>query len=156
MKLIGGLLLLFAALLYERRYTEERSREARDTAAVLRMLLTVKSELSVFRKPLFEILKSYTDASLAESGFLPAVVGGTPPEKAAERLSLTAEGREVLSRLFLALGREYSRAAMEAVGAATAFFEKESERLQSALPKKKKVARTLLLTGGLSFLILIL
>ncbi len=156
MKGVGAILLLLCAYLYERRYAERKKRTASDTAALLRLLSFLRCELSAFRKPPYEILSSFQDDELSKNGFLSAIRSGVPPKDANRFLLLTEKGNTVYVRLFSALGHAYTDSALASVDHAIEELREESQRITAALPKELRVARTLLLSGGLSFLLLVL
>ena len=159
MKIVGIMLLVLAGFLYWDSYEKKINREKKETRALFFFLSHLRREISAFQKPLSEIIKNYDNHDVQINGFLEdAKANGIPNAmaNAEETLALFPEGYQALTALSEKLGRGYPDAELRLLDYYIALFSEWADRLDEEAPKKKKICRALLLTGGLSALLFVL
>lgn len=159
MKIIGlfcvGLFVLFSSLGYQR----EVLRREKETEGFLLLLRHIRSRILCFREPISDIIHSFENKYLQKYGFLDMAKTNTPAKAFAvyrQGSLLSQQTKENLTCFFEGLGKSYAAGEVSHCDYYIALLEKELEYLRQESPKKIKLCRSLLYTGGLVTVILFL
>ena len=158
-KLFGAIVILtLSAALVLRGASVFRERIA-ELEGFLLLIRHIRDEVSCFRTPAHEILSSFHHEALSRAGLLP-IGGGTDLSAALaaarDRLYLDPEELAVLQEFCDGFGRGYVAEELARCDLATARLAAALEKRREALPKSCKLLRTLVMSGALAVIIVLL
>ena len=124
---------------------------------MLLLLRHIRTQISCFSTPLPEIYASFENPALSDAGFL-RVLRQDGLAAALGTCEVYLEEGERRMLLFFAeeLGNSYRTDQLALCDAYIAELARGCERKKNELPKKSKLYRSLILTGGLAAVILLL
>ena len=147
---------LFVLPLRLRRRANERVRQ---TAEFLLLLQKIRREIACFTLPLSEICRSADLPELKKAGFLDALDAGDPLiafRYAAPRLSLSADAVSLLDGFFAGAGAPKKEEELSACDRMIAELDGILAREKRDGAAGVRLRSTLILTGGLLFLLLVI
>ena len=157
---IAGVVLLFGLSLFFCLCVSRMERgRVRQTEGFLLLLRYVRTQISCFRTPVQEIYGSFRNPALSECGFLDALRQYGFPEaldRCTGRLYLDEEELKTLSALGRELGRSYCEDQIALCDYTLEQMERAFDRRREEAPKRTRVAHSLVLTGGLMLILVLL
>ena len=157
-KLIGALLTLSSAAVIAAKYSEHLSERAAVVRGFCELLLHIKTRISVYLLPPSELTVGFHSEALERAGFLSLCREcGTPAEayfKMKKHLPVSKEAARALDGYFSAFGTTYKDELLRLSDATYALLLCECERLDTELPREKKLSRTVILAIALGAVIL--
>ena len=156
LKIAGActLLLITLYLCYEASRMEFR--RLRQTEGFLLLIRHVKAQISCFCTPLADIFAEFENSSLASIGFTEALREGGftyAVEKCRDKIYLDEEGINMLTHFGEELGKSYREEQIECCDYYIDELESTYSKTRDEQPKRAKLYRSLLLTGGLMVII---
>lgn len=158
LRIFGAAILLISAVICGRAYEKYASRSLFELEELMRALRYIKSRISTFLSPRSELLSGFRSDILARSGFLRRVHEGEELSTAfaSSSLSIPKAARAALTAFFSELGRGYRTEELSRADSAISECEAILLREREQLPKDVKIVKTLLLSGALALVILML
>lgn len=158
-KLFGAIvILILSAALVLRGVSVFRERVA-ELEGFLLLLRHIRDEISCFRTPAHEILSSFHNEALERAGLLPLAPGtdlASALASARDRLYLDSDELAILSEFCDGFGRGYVTEELARCDLATSRLTDAIARRREALPKTCKLFRTLVMSGALAVIIVLL
>lgn len=159
-KLLGALAALFSAAVVSRRYSEYITLRAELTRGFSELLSHIGSRVSVYLAPPSELMRGFKSDALSRVGFISlAEELGSPREayfEISKRISLSEGTRRVLDSYFASFGGVYLHELIRLTEAAHRSLSEISEAELSALPREKKLSRTVIFAIALGAVILLI
>ncbi len=157
---IGGSLLLVLLSLYGcYSFSVLEEKRVRQTEGFLLFLRYIRTKISCFRTTVEDIYASFENQALAECGFLDALRQdgfAAALAKARPQLYLDEEELRLLYTFSEALGQSYSEEEVALCDYAASEMEKAMEKRRTEAPRRTRVAHSLVMTGGLTLVFLLL
>ena len=148
------LLLITLYLCYEASRMELR--RVRQTEGFLLLIRHIKAQISCFCAPLADIFEEFENSSLESIGFTAALREGGfsyAVEKCREKIYLDPEEINMLSSFGEELGKSYREEQLECCDYYIGELESSYSRTRDEQPRRSRLYRSLLLTGGLMVII---
>ena len=158
-KCLGILTLLSITLYFCYELTMLEKRRLRQTEGFLLLLRHIRAEISCFCSPLCEIFDAFQNESLEECGFLSALKSSNLSEaieKTRSRIYLEQEEINMLGALASQLGSSYRDQQIELCDYYIGEFENLFTKTREEHPKRSKLCRGVVLTGGLMLIIVLI
>lgn len=156
-KTIGAVLLLCITVYLCVAFTWNEARRLRQLEGLLLLLRTVRGQISCFRTPVDRIYASFENEALERCGFLPALRQTGDFTQALEavgpRLLMPEEEARLLSSFGLELGGTYRDEQVAACDYYISELENCFARRREERPRRLRLGRSLLLTGGLMLIL---
>ena len=156
LKICGTLTLLIitAYLCYEASALE--AKRVRQAEGFLLLLRHVKAQISCFCTPTCEIFASFENEALSDIGFLERLSKGdfcTALEESRDKIYLDEEEINLLTAFGRELGKGYRQEEIEGCDYYIGELENAYAKKREEQPKKSRLYRSLVLTGGLMLII---
>ncbi len=169
LRIFGGILILIGCLRIGGALVSEEKRRVTQLRAFLTLINAIREGVGTLHLPLREICLQHRDPNLEETGYGSALrhrfsseeAGDIPPlahafSDISESLSLEKEEAELLSSFFLNIGTQDSERECDRCDYYKTKLFGVLERIESGLPSRIKVLRTVSLSvGGLLVLMLL-
>ena len=156
----AGAVLLFAVTLYiSLQYTVMERRRLLQAEGFLLLLRHIRTQIACFSDPLPEIYASFENRALSDAGFLTAVREegmAAALSTCRDRLYLTEEETRSLSVFAEELGKSYRSEQISLCDSYIAEWERGYDDGKKEMPRRARLGRSLLLTGGLMAVIVLL
>ncbi len=155
-KIFGTLTLLIitAYLCYEASSLE--AKRVRQTEGFLLLLRHIKAQISCFCAPTDDIFSSFENESLSAIGFLQKLKEGdfcSAVHSCRDKIYLDEEEINLLTAFGRELGKSYRQEEIEGCGYYIGELESAYAKKREEQPKKSRLYRSLVLTGGLMLII---
>lgn len=158
-KLFGALVILvLSAILILRGASVFRERIA-ELEGFLLLVRHIREQVACFRTPANEILASFHNEALARAGLLPLAPGtdlSAALSAACDRLYLDPDELAILREFADGFGRGYVTEELARCDLAVSRLEAAIGRRREALPRSCKLFRTLVMSGALAVIIVLL
>ncbi len=156
----AGAVLLFALTLYiSLQYTVMERRRVLQAEGFLLLLRHIRTQISCFSVPLPEIYASFENRALSDAGFLSVLQAeGLSAALSACQAGLYLEEAEARSLQSFAeeLGKSYRSEQIALCDCYIAEWERGYDDRKKEMPRRARLGRSLLLTGGLMAVIVLL
>lgn len=157
---VGGSLLLVGLSLYAcYSFSLLEERRVRQTEGFLLLLRYIRTQIACFRATVGDIYTSFENRALTECGFLAALrrIGFSEAMNASRaRLYLDEEELRLLSAFGEEIGQGYAEDALALCDYTVSEMEKAMEKRRAEAPRRTRVAHSLVMTGGLVLVFLLL
>ncbi len=158
-RVCGSLLLVGLSLYGAYSFTLLEHRRVRQTEGFLLLIRYIRTQIACFRPTLGEIYDSFENRALLECGFLAALrergfssaLRDTRPA-----LYLDEEELKLLATFADEIGRSYSSEELALCDYTAREMEKAMEKRREEAPRRTRVASSLMMTGGLALVFLLL
>lgn len=154
---ISTLLILTVYLCYEA--TSMEAKRVRQTEGFLLLLRHIKAQISCFCTPVCDIFSSFENEALACIGFLDTLKKNdfsSALDICREKIYLDGEEINLLSAFGEELGKSYRQEQIENCDYYIGELESSYTRRREEQPRKSRLYRSLVLTGGLMVIIVFL
>ncbi len=155
-KIAGAFTLLFITLYLCYEASRMEFRRLRQTEGFLLLIRHVKAQISCFCTPLAEIFAEFENSSLEAIGFTSALREGGfsyALEKCKDKIYLDTERINMLANFGEELGKSYREEQIECCDYYIGELENAYTKTRDEQPRRAKLYRSLLLTGGLMVII---
>ena len=157
LKTVGALLLFGISLYAAMESGQSLRRRMLQGEGMLQLLRHIRTQISCFSTPLPEIYASFENPALSDAGFLRVLrQDGLAAALDACEVCLEESERRMLLSFAEELGNSYRTDQLALCDAYIDELAAVCERKKNELPKKSKLYRSLILTGGLAAVILLL
>lgn len=158
-KCLGILTLLFITVYFAFEVTMMEKRKLRQAEGFMLFLRHVRAQISCFCTPLTDIFSGFSNDALEECGFLPVAREGNlscAVDKSKGKIYLEEEEINMLSAFASQLGSSYRNEQLEICDYYIGEFENLFNRVRDEHPKKAKLFRGVVLTGGLMLIVVLI
>ena len=156
-RILGSLLLLGLSLYGCYSFSRLEEKRVRQTEGFLLLLRYMRTRISCFRTAREDIYASFENRALSECGFLCALrAHGFAAALERMRPQLYLEELRLLSSFGEELGQGYSEEEVILCEGAIKEMEQAMEKRRSEAPRRTRVAHSLVMTGGLALVFLLL
>lgn len=158
-RILGSLLLVGLSLYGCYSFSLLEEKRVRQTEGFLLLLRYMRTRISCFRTAREDIYASFENRALSECGFLCALRAhgfAAALERMRPQLYLDEEELLLLSSFGEELGQGYSEEEVILCEGAIKEMEQAMEKRRSEAPRRTRVAHSLVMTGGLALVFLLL
>lgn len=158
-RMMGAALLLALSLYFCRSLARMEQGRVRQTEGILLLLRSLRTHIACFRTPTDEIYAAFENPALAEIGFLATLREAGLAEalsQHAKQLYLDEEELKLLSSFAEELGKSYCDDQLALCDYAQAQMEAALARRRAEAPARTRATRSLVLTGGLMLILVLL
>ncbi len=157
LKAVGALLLFGISLYAAMQSNAILRRRVSEGEGVLLLLRHIRTQICCFSAPLPEIYASFENRALSDAGFLELLRrDGLTAALTDGEIFLEESERRALFSFAEELGKSYRNDQLTLCDSYIAELEQGYERKKTELPRKSKLYRSLILTGGLMAVILMI
>lgn len=157
-KCLGIMTLMTITIYLSFEMTLMEKRKLRQTEGFLLFLRHIRAQISCFCTPLSDIFSSFENDALSECGFLKEAQNGdfaTAITRCRSKIYLEEEEINMLSSFASQLGTSYRSEQLEICDYYIGEFENLFTRKREDHPKKSKLCRGVILTGGLMLIVVL-
>ena len=158
MRYAGAVALLASALLVIRSYRAHLGRRRREGSAFLELIERIYDMVELFLTPIKRIFLEYETDEQTVSDLVEDIRGGAAPNEAFAkvkgRLAIGREGKEILEKLFLGLGKGYKDGALSLIDGCKKRFIEYKNASEEDGEKSISVISALVL-GGVAGVVLL-
>ena len=159
LKIFGILLLcgLFGYFAFD--YTRHQQKRLYQTEGFLLLLRWLRGQISCYSLPISEAVAGFENKALEECGFLPRLrTDGFPVALGSCRdsLSVTKETERMLSAFAEGVGKSYREEQIALCDFTIGELEAAVHHVRQECPKQARLGRSLLISGGLALILVLL
>lgn len=157
LKALGAAAILLAALIIGGRYTAYTRRVGEEYSALLELTLHMRERLDCYLATGEQMLTGFRSECLEGLGFFDGE--GDAGERFArikDRLGVSGQTQDALERFFSEFGTGYREVESERLAAISALVHRSREEYCANAPGEAKLVRSLLLSGALGLVILLI
>ena len=159
MKLIGSVLLLFAALIGVREYEKMLKARLLACRGFIELLGHIRRKIDGYLTPPSQLLDGFECAPLSDIGYLEKAreigMSGAYFELGSS-LPIDGAGREVLFGFFSEFGKDYKEGTVRLIDLSLKGLSEHADRLSAENEKSLKLVRTLAVAGAVGMIILLI
>ena len=159
LKFVGAVLLCAIAVFFCRDYTRHQRQRLLQCEGFLLLLRRLRGQIECYSSPLEEALTDFENAALTECGFLPALKDGGFPaaiEKTRERLLLPPDSLRTLIAFGEGFGKSYREEQIALCTWTISELESAVAHVRRDSPRRAKMGRGLIISGGLALILVLL
>ncbi len=159
-KTLGVIFLLCACLYLSAAAGSFERRRVRQSEGMLMLLRHIRTQISCFRTPIGDIYASFCSDELESCGFLPRLREGedfcTALQECRQSLLLDEEETDLLAAFGKEVGGSYRDEQVEGCDYYIGELERICRNRREEQPKRVRLARSLVLAGGLLLILIFL
>ena len=158
-KLIGALLLVTVTVIFAFVYTHHQRKRVLQAEGFLLLLRYLRGQILCYALPIEEALRGYENDALTECGFLPLLRQGSfleALEGTRSTVFLEKDAQKALRSFGEGVGKSYREDQLALCDYTLGELERTVDRLREEYPRKVKLGRSLVISGGLALVLVLL